>query len=216
MQKQIGLFLVAVIGFTVLLSGPLNAGVGKFGARRHDRGGLARLDLTPEERQKLHAAREKALKDANVAAALDDKKSVDREFRETTRAALLKEDASLGPILDKIKGPGHRHPDRAGSSPSPAPTSDASQIDEDRADNTGGGRFADLSKDEREKLRTAMQKIRNNPDVTAAHERKIKADKAFRDAMHTAMIAADPSIEPLLKKIESEMPQRRRGPIDNT
>jgi hypothetical protein len=46
-----------------------------------------------------------------------------------------------------------------------------------------------------------------DPAVQAAHEKMRQAHKEFRDAMHAAMLKADPSIQPILSKI----PGRNRG-----
>jgi hypothetical protein len=47
------------------------------------------------------------------------------------------------------------------------------------------------------------------PSVQAAREKMRQAHKEFRDAMHGAMLKADPSIQPILNKI----PTPNRGGI---
>lgn len=70
---------------------------------------LARL--TPEERAKLKAARAAALKDPAVQAADATKGTARREYRKTLRAAMLKADPSIAPILEKLRP--RRHQDQA-------------------------------------------------------------------------------------------------------
>ena len=62
-------------------------------------------------------------------------------------------------------------------------------------------RLANLSQEERQKLQSARQKAMQDPAVQAAHDKMRQAHKEFRDAMRTAMLKADPSIQPILSKI---------------
>lgn len=59
-------------------------------------------NLSPEERQKLQAARQKAMQDPAVQAAHAKMRAVHKEFRDAMRAAMLKADPSIQPILNKI------------------------------------------------------------------------------------------------------------------
>jgi hypothetical protein len=68
-------------------------------------------------------------------------------------------------------------------------------------------RLANLSPEERQKLQAARQKAMQDPSVQAAHDKMRQVHKEFRDAMHAAMLKADPSIQPILNKI----PQSRHG-----
>lgn len=68
-------------------------------------------------------------------------------------------------------------------------------------------RLANLSPEERQKLQAAHQKAMQDPAVQAAHDKMRAVHKEFRDAMHAAMLKADPSIQPILNKI----PGRKRG-----
>jgi hypothetical protein len=62
-------------------------------------------------------------------------------------------------------------------------------------------RLANLSADEREKLKAAHQKAMQDPVVQAAQEKMRQADKEFRDALHASMLKADPSLQPILDKM---------------
>ena len=71
----------------------------------HGRGGRwqQRLaNLSPEERQKLMTARQKAMQDPAVQAAHDKMREARREFMTSMRAAMLKADPTIQPVLDKI------------------------------------------------------------------------------------------------------------------
>ena len=59
-------------------------------------------NLSPEERQKLQAAHQKAMQDPAVQAAHDKMREVHKEFRDAMNAAMLKADPSIQPILNKI------------------------------------------------------------------------------------------------------------------
>jgi hypothetical protein len=62
-------------------------------------------NLSPEERQKLEAANRQAMQDPAVQAAHDKMRQAHQEFRDAMRAAMLKADPSIQPILNKIPAP---------------------------------------------------------------------------------------------------------------
>jgi Spy/CpxP family protein refolding chaperone len=161
-------------------------------------------NLTPEEKEKLKAAREKAMQDPKVQDAQENMKAANEVFRAARKQALLAQDPTLGPILDKLE---------AGQKP----VLSGSQGGTKTGPPERGGRRPDLSvltPEEREKLKAANEKIKDNPDVVSAREKAMEANKQFFSAMHDAMLAADPSIEPILKKAEAGRLQnqgRREG-----
>lgn len=59
--------------------------------------------LTPEERQKLKAARQVAKNDPAVAGLKGTLKSDRKAFHQALRTAMLKADPSVAPILEKLK-----------------------------------------------------------------------------------------------------------------
>jgi hypothetical protein len=69
------------------------------------RWGQRLANLSPEERQKLQAARQKAMEDPAVQAARDKMRQAHKEFRDAMNAALLTADPSIQPILNKIPAP---------------------------------------------------------------------------------------------------------------
>jgi hypothetical protein len=68
-------------------------------------------------------------------------------------------------------------------------------------------RWANLSEEERAKLRAAHQQAMTDPAVQAARDRLRQARREFREVMRPAMLKADPSIQPILEKLRAE----RRG-----
>ncbi len=73
---------------------------GKHG--RHGEHGRFLANLSVEERAKLRAAQQKAMADPALQAAKDRMRQARREFRDSRRAAMLRADPSIQPILDKI------------------------------------------------------------------------------------------------------------------
>ncbi len=68
--------------------------------------------------------------------------------------------------------------------------------------------LANLSPNDRAKLRAAHRQAMADPAVQAAKDRQIAATREFRDLKRARMLQADPSIQPILDK----MPVRgRRG-----
>ena len=65
-------------------------------------------------------------------------------------------------------------------------------------------RWANLSEEDRAKLRAAHQKAMADPAVQAARDRLRQARREFREVMRPAMLKADPSIQPILDKLRAE------------
>jgi hypothetical protein len=72
--------------------------VGKW--RKHHEERFA--NLSPEERQKLEAAHQKAMQDPAVWSAHEKMRQAQKEFRGVLHAAMLKADPTVQPILDKM------------------------------------------------------------------------------------------------------------------
>jgi hypothetical protein len=62
-------------------------------------------------------------------------------------------------------------------------------------------RFANLPEPDRQKLQAARQKAMQDPAVQTARQKMRQAHREFRDAMRTAMLKADPTIQPVLDKL---------------
>jgi Spy/CpxP family protein refolding chaperone len=65
-------------------------------------------------------------------------------------------------------------------------------------------RLANLTEDERTRLRAAYQKASQDPAVQTAREKLKQARREFREVMRPALLKADPSIEPILEKLRAE------------
>jgi hypothetical protein len=65
-------------------------------------------------------------------------------------------------------------------------------------------RWANLSEEDRARLRAAHQKAMADPAVQAARDRLRQARREFREIMRPAMLKADPSIQPILDKLRAE------------
>jgi hypothetical protein len=65
-------------------------------------------------------------------------------------------------------------------------------------------RWANLSEEERAKLRVAYEKAKADPAVQAARDRLRQARREFREVMRPAILKADPSIQPILDKLRAE------------
>ncbi len=59
-------------------------------------------NLSEDERQKLTSAREKAENDAAVQAAEEKRREASEEYRKVLREAMIKDDPSVAPLLEKM------------------------------------------------------------------------------------------------------------------
>jgi hypothetical protein len=87
---------------TTLQIAPLVFGQDEDQPMGRDRWEKRLANLSPEERQKLQATRQKAIQDPAVQAAHDKMREAHKEFRDAMKAAMLRADPSIQPILDKI------------------------------------------------------------------------------------------------------------------
>jgi Spy/CpxP family protein refolding chaperone len=69
-------------------------------------------------------------------------------------------------------------------------------------------RLANLTEDERARLRAAHQKAMQDPAVQAAREKLKQARREFREILRPALLKADPSIQPILEKLRAERPDK--------
>ena len=74
-------------------------------------------------------------------------------------------------------------------------------------------RWANLTEDDRARLRAAHEKAMADPAVRAAQERLKQARREFRELMRPAMLRADPSIQGILDKMRPERPARDERPF---
>jgi hypothetical protein len=148
------------------------------------------MNLTPEEREKLSAAREKANEDPTVRSLREAKEKVGEQLANAMRAAMLAAEPSLGPTLDKIQEARNR----------------AKEMKE---------RFRSLTPEQRKQLKAARMAAKNDPAVQSAREKlraaqgpeaKRAAAKELHQAMKAAMLKADPSLASLLEQLRPPGP----------
>lgn len=149
--------------------------------------------LTPEQRERFEAARKSALADPEIAKLRENAESANRAFFEAMRKKMQKIDPGLEEILRKAGGPPPGGPHFG-----PGP---------DKRWERG---FESLNEGERQRLQAARKIAAQTPSVQAAAEQRESAktpeerqaaNKAYFDAMRTAILQADPSLQPTLDKI---------------
>jgi hypothetical protein len=69
-------------------------------------------------------------------------------------------------------------------------------------------RWANLTEEEKSKLKAAHQKAMADPAVQAARDRLRQARREFREVLRPALLKADPSIQPILDRMRAERPDR--------
>jgi hypothetical protein len=146
--------------------------------------------LSQETRERLRAAREKALEDPKLQQLRDNAERAKREFFKAMRDKMLEIDPSLADIVRK-------------------------QAIERKAWKLwrGEGGLRGLTDEERTKLLHTMEKVDSDPAVQAAKKKRWEANskderdaatETYRKVLREAMLKADPSIAPILDKLSSE------------
>ena len=141
--------------------------------------------LPPEEARRLGAAREKAKEDPTVRSLKEARDALDQQLEKAMDAALLAADPGLAPVLEKVK----------------------------QSRNRAKGmrdRFESLTPEQREQLKAARQKAKDDPAVVAAREKmksakspeeRREAGQAMREAMEAAILKQNPDLAPLLQQL---------------
>lgn len=73
-------------------------------------------------------------------------------------------------------------------------------------------RLASLTPEERQTLKAARQKAKEDPAVKAAEATKETDRKGFHRTMAEAMVRADPSVKPILEKLREEGKHGKKNP----
>ncbi|MGA3170460.1 MAG: hypothetical protein ABSE62_05550 [Chthoniobacteraceae bacterium] len=160
--------------FSSLLAAILCAAASSFGqgaspaASAPPTTGRAGVLLTPDERQALVNASEKAKQDPTVQAALQEL----HHAMLTASALMAKNDPSIAPLLSTAQA--------TMAAPSP-----------------GASPRPRLTAEDFMKIQSARMAIKNTPEGLAWQ----KATADYRAALLKAMVAADPSVAPILEKI---------------
>lgn len=182
-------------------------------------------EWSPEIRERFHAARMKAMQDPEIQKLQVEARSANDKFFQATRKKMSEIDPGLAEIVRK-KGAGKG--DRHGLGPEGKNRKDSGPKNSDRADRkerSGGPQphrpgFGSLDDSERQSLQEARKEVQADPAVQAALTKKEAAKtpedreaagKEYRQTIHEAMVKANPSIEPILKKLASK-PKGASGP----
>lgn len=165
-----------------------------------ERGPMA--NLSEAERAQVKAAHDKAIAaDPSLKEKMKAAHEAMEAARQSLHAAMIKEDPSVEPILAKMAPPKWG---RGGGSPGDMRNKDKG----DRHHAPPG--LANLTQEERQKLKALHEKVKSDPAVIAAHEAKknastpqerMSAMEALRKASDEAMIKEDPTVEPILEKL---------------
>src|ERR1044072_2392783 len=70
-------------------------------------------------------------------------------------------------------------------------------------------RFANLTDDERTRLRAAHEKAMQDPAVQAAREKMRLARRGLREGLRPALLKADRTLQPILDKMRPEKPDKQ-------
>ncbi len=149
--------------------------------------------LTPDDRQRLVAARMAAMNDPQVRAAFANRQADPQRFRLTMRDAMIKADPSLAPTFQKMQQA-------------------AQQARGDTAQKFQK-RVGFLSDEERSTLVKSRQAVQNDPavaasrqqrDAAATPEARQQAERSYQQAVQGAMIRNDAKVGPILDKIRQQ------------
>jgi len=174
-------------------------------------------NLSNTDRAKVKAAHDKAIKqnpelDQKMKAA----HQTMEEAKKSMHDAMIAVDPSVEPILAKMmppkwagkheSGQGGPNSQRGAAAPSLSTNTNAWQH-LGRHEPAG---MANLTESERQQLKSLHEQVKNDPSVVAAREARKeaatpeahkKAEQTMRQAFRNAMTAADPSIAPVLDKL---------------
>jgi len=67
-----------------------------------------------------------------------------------------------------------------------------------------------LTPEEQQKLMAVRKSLKNNPEFMQAREKMKEQAKAFRETRRAAMLKADPTIAPILEKLEAARKQKEQ------
>jgi hypothetical protein len=152
--------------------------------------------LPPEMRERFTAAREKALEDPKLRQLRKDAQKAKREFFKAMRDKMIKIDPDLAEIVRKRVF--------------------AYKAWKTWRDEDGEAGFSSLSNAEREKLISALEKASDDAAVQAASQKnweaitsqeRAVASEEYRKIVEQRMIKIDPSVAPILEKLNSTRPQ---------
>jgi hypothetical protein len=163
---------------------------------QHGSGPLA--NLSEADRKKVKAAHDAAIqKDPSLEQGMKNARQAMEKARKAMHDAMIAVDPSVAPILATMTKPSGEN--------GPRPW---------KHDGAGQG-MANLTESEREQLKAAHEKVKNDPVVIAARQAKQSAntpearhaaEEALHKASREAMVKADPLIAPILDKLHPPGP----------
>lgn len=174
-----------------------------------------RPEWSSEIRERFQAARMKAMQDPEIQKLQIEARAANDKFFQAARKKMTEIDPGLSEIVRKKRaGKGDRH----GQGPDEMDLRGPGLKDSDRPHKSGrpGGPnprrsgFGSLDENERKTLQEARKKAKSDPAVQAALAKKEAAQtpedreaagEEYRKTIHGAMLKADPTLEPLLKKL---------------
>lgn len=142
-------------------------------------------NLSPDEAQRLGAARDKVKDDPTIKSLRESRKALDEQLEKAMDAAILSADPSLGPVIEKVK----------------QARSKAEGVKD---------RFEALTPEQKQQLKAAREAAQKDPAVVAAREKmdsastpeaKHDARREMHKAIKTAVLKQNPDLAPLLDKI---------------
>lgn len=170
---------------------------GKSGERMKDRKERFLENLDPETRQRFEAARQKALEDPAIVELRQKVDAANKEFFTAVREKMQEIDPGLAEIVKQQVGKNRQGGPGKGDGPG-------------RVQGMGN-----LTEEERNKVMAARERAKSDPAVQAAEQKKsaaqnpqerMGASEEYRKAMRAAMLKDDPSLAPLLEKLEPPKP----------
>ena len=179
--------------------------------------------LSMAERKQLKAAHDEALKsDPTIHKQWEEATQKMDEFHKALHAAMIKVDPTVEPLIQKMQR--HRNGSaKLSDQKSPTPSTRSPDTFPQRGDNADnvqlqktkgplpGSGLANLSENERARFMQTREKVKNIPSVVAARkalhnttnpEERREASAAYHVAVNDAMLNIDPSIAPILQKMQ--------------
>jgi hypothetical protein len=182
--------------------------------------------LSPEEKARVKSAHDKAIQqDPSLEQKMKDARQAMESARKEMHAAMIKADPSVEPILAKMMPPrwGEKHDGKGVQGGKQGGEQVAKPSGQGGPGGDKGKGMANLTESERQQVMALREQVKQDPAVIAAHEAvksaatpeaREQAHGKLRDAMHAAMIKADPSIAPILEKMHpGSAPQSSPTPI---
>lgn len=189
-------------------------------------------NLSPENRQRFDAAREKAMQDPALQELRKLADKANRDFFKGVRDKMLEIDPGLADIVkNNFSAPPGKGPKKEDNSATASDMSNSPALEKPSEGRGRGWRshgnapgLAEMTESERAQYMAARETAKNDPAVVAAETKKKEADtpearqsasEEYRKAMTAAILKADPSLAPLIEKM-SPPAASKEGTKNNT